>query len=103
MARLAQKAWVLLWWSLSGQSHCGHLSLLFTSLSAFSLFGHALIIENQISKLEQIAHWGLRASSSILNFVPDVWGRLGSEMYNQKGLSHGGEGIHIRLLFKNFC
>ena len=103
MARLGQKAWALLWWSLSGQSHCSHLSLLFTSLSAFSLFGHALIIENQISQLEQIAHWDLRTSSCFLNFVPDVWGRLGYEMYNQKGLSHGEEGVHICILFKNFC
>ena len=36
---------------------------------------------------------GLRASSSFLNFAPDVWGRVNYEMHNQKDLSLQGGGI----------
>ena len=82
--RLAQKNQTLSWWSLSRQSHCNHLGLLHISQSTFSLFGHIPIIENQISQLEQIAHWNLKTSSCFLNFVPDIWGRL-SCASGQKG------------------
>ena len=85
--RLVQKGQPSSWWSLSRQSHYNHLSLLHISLGASSLFSHIPIIENQISQLEQIIHWSLRTSSCFLNFVPDVWGRLGYDMHSQKGSS----------------
>ena len=91
-ARLAQKSWFPLWWSLSGQNHCNRLGLLHISLGAFSLFGHIPIPENQISQLEQIIHWSLRTSSCFLNFAPDGWGRLGYEMHSQRACASGEEG-----------
>lgn len=92
-------------WSMSGQDHCHHLGLLCISLDVFSLFGHIPIIENQIRQLEQIAQkvWGPPPSSScFLNFVSEVWGRLGYEMYSQKDLPLRRGGIHIWMLFKSF-
>ena len=85
--RLVQKGQPPSWWSLSRQSHCNHLGLLHISLGAFSLFTHIPITENQISQLEQIIQSSLRTGSCFLNFVPDVWGRLGYEMHSQKGPS----------------
>ena len=94
-ARLAQKSQLPLWQSLSRQSHCNHLGLLHTPLGAFRLLGHTPITESLKSQLEQIIHWSLRTSSCFLNFVPNVWDRLGYEMHSQKGLYLGGGGIHI--------
>ena len=46
-------------------------------------------------------HWSLRPRSCFLNFVPDVWGRLGYEIHSQGDLSLRGGWIHICILPKS--
>ena len=47
-------------------------------------------------------HWSLRPRSCFLNFVPDVWGRLGYEIHSERDLSLRGGGIHICIFSKKF-
>ena len=88
--------------SLSRKKHCNHLGLLHIFLGVFSLFVHIPIFKNWISQLEQMIHWSLRPRSCFLNFVPDVWGRLGYEIHSERDLSLRGGGIHLCILSKSF-